>query len=604
MKKAAKKSKTPQPEITRAILREATNGRYFARGEEYFEAEFVKSLKQKDGKVYATVEGSRPYKTILWLENGAAQGQCTCPLGQDGEFCKHLVATGLTWIEAEATKGSPTKPKRIEPDDIEAWLRKQSPETLVETIMQQAMTDNEFYNVLKFKVAAELPAANTAEMRAVLRNAMTIDGFVSWRETSSYSGGVDRVLERIQDMLDDHPAEVMKLAEYGMELWEEAIQSIDDSDGCMGVILDELHKLHLDACKRAKPEPVALAEVLFGRHVNSGWDIFDGAYEVYGSVLGKAGKARYRELAEAEWKKLPRFGPGEQNETRYGRPRKIEQMMLSFAEEARDLDRIIEIMSRDLSVIYDYLAIAKRCQQAKNHELARQWAEQGLQCFPGHHDTRLHDFLADEYVHDKRPEDAVGVIWETFQAHPGLDRYQALANYAAKAKEWPEWREKALKHVRAICAPAPRDLVSRERKNGGARRSFLPQSSFPGVRSGRDHSLLVEIFLWEKDAEAAWTEARKGGCSESLWLQLAKTREKDHPEDAVAIYRRQVEPELNHKNNHSYQVAVAYLGKIHELMTGMGKEAEFKQDLLAIKTEWKRLRNFIRYVERTQWGKA
>jgi len=39
-------------------------------------------------------------------------------------------------------------------------------------------------------------------------------------------------------------------------------------------------------------------------------------------------------------------------------------------------------------------------------------------------------------------------------------------------------------------------------------------------------------------------------------------------------------------------------------MTGMGKEAEFNQYLLALKTDWKRLRNFIKYVERKKWGKA
>ena len=510
--------------------------------------------------------------------------------------------------------------KRIDPDDIRAWLDEQTHGALVETIMQQAMTDDEFYNALKFKVAAESPADNTGEMRAVIRQAMVIDDFISWRETSSYSAGVERVIERLRGLLDDgHAPEVIELVEYAMELWEEAIQCIDDSDGCMGEILDELHELHLAACRDAKPDPVALAERLFDRHVNSGWDIFSGAYEVYGSILGKPGKARYRELTGAEWAKMPRIGPGEENPERYGRGSRIESMVLSFAEESGDLDRIIETMSRDLSEPYDYLAIAERCRKAKQYDLARQWAEQGQQAFPGHHDARLHVFLADEYVRDKRPDDAAGVIWEIFQAGPGVERYQALAKYAAKAKAWPEWREKALKHVRAELSPSraprdlascrggphvPRDLVSRGRKIGLGSRSFPTQSLAPAGRAGRGHSLLVEIFLWEKDVEAAWAEAQKGGCSNALWLQLAKEREKDHPEDAVAIYRRQVEPLLQQKNNQSYHEAVAFLGKVHALMTGMGKEAEFRQDLLALKMEWKRLRNFIKYVERKKWGKV
>ena len=577
-----------KPSFTPAILRQATIAKYYRRGEEYFELELVKSPQEKAGKIYATVHGGRPYKTTLWLADGVAYGQCTCPLGRDGEFCKHLVATGLAWIEAQASGDTRQEQKPIQPADIKAWVQMQSPEKLVETIMTQAMNDDEFYNVLKFRVAAEQPAANTKEMRAVLRQAMTIRDFISWRESSAYSRGVDRVLGRVKAMLKKSPTEVMELAEYGLELWEKSIESIDDSDGCMGMILDDLHKLHLAASLLVKPDPVALADRLFDRHVNSGWDIFHGAYETYGSVLGKTGQARYRERVESEWRKLPSYGPGTKNEDRYGRSSKIDRMMLDCAEASGDLDRIIEIMSRDLSESHHFLAIARRCRTAKKHDLARQWAEQGRKAFPAHDRTGLHDFLAEEYVHDKRPEDAVGVIWETFQQSPSLDRYKALAQYTVIAKAWPEWREKALAYIR-------KDIAERKKGVGTRYYRWAPKP---------DHSLLVEIFFWEKDADTAWDEAQNGSCSELLWLQLAKTREKDHPEDAIAIYRRQVEPHLERKNNQSYQTAVDYLDKIHALMTGMGKEAEFNQYLLALKTDWKRLRNFIKYVERKKWGKA
>ena len=74
------------------------------------------------------------------------------------------------------------------------------------------------------------------------------------------------MLDRIKAMLKKFPQEVMELAEYGFNLWEEAIQLIDDSDGCMGMILDDLHKMHLEACQLVKPDPVALADLLFDRH--------------------------------------------------------------------------------------------------------------------------------------------------------------------------------------------------------------------------------------------------------------------------------------------------------------------------------------------------
>lgn len=580
-----KKKTTKNVPLTRAMLRQATNRKYFERGEEYFEADTVHSVKEKGDKVYATVHGTHPYRTTLWLENGEVTGTCTCPLGQDHEFCKHLVANGLSWIESKATKNRTTKP--IEPDDLEAWLGELSTDKLVEIIMTQAMTDDEFYSILKFQVAAESLKPNTAQMRASLHQAMVIDDFVSWRETYDYSSGVERVIAQLRNLLDDHPGEVVELVEYAMELWEEAIQSIDDSDGGMGMILDDLHKLHLLACKRAKPDSVKLSISLFNKCVNSDWDMFRGAYETYGALLGKTGKARYRKLAEEEWRKLPRIGPGKKNPERYGRSGTLESIMLAFAEDAGDLDGIIQVMRRDLSESYDYLNIAQRCKKARSYDLARQWAEQGLQAFPAHHDTRLHEFLADEYFRAKRSNDALGLIWETFEPRPSLDRYQCLARYAKKAKTSSEWREKALEHIRKNIAP--------KKRNQGRPRSRLDRAP--------DHSLLVEIFLWEKDARSAWAEAQEGGCAESLWLQLAKTRETDHPQDAALIYRRQIEPLLRQKNNQSYENAVDYLGQIHAMMIRIHKESEFKKDLLAIKTEWKRLRNFIKYVERKKWGK-
>src|SRR6266850_2028884 len=60
-----------------------------------------------------------------------------------------------------------------------------------------------------------------------------------------------------------------------------------------------------------------------------------------------------------------------------------------------------------------------------------------------------------------------------------------------------------------------------------------------------DHSLLVQIFLWEKDVEAAWREAKAGGCHDGWWLELARLREKQFPADVIPIYQKQVDTLIN-----------------------------------------------------------
>lgn len=173
-----------------------------------------------------------------------------------------------------------------------------------------------------------------------------------------------------------------------------------------------------------------------------------------------------------------------------------------------------------------------------------------------------------------------------FAAHPGDQRYRCLIKYARKTEAESAWRTKALDFIRA-------DIAEQRKKQAGRQSRW---------QRPIDNSLLVQIMVGDKDIENAWREARAGGCSELLWLQLAQAREADHPEDAIAIYRRQIEPLLRRKNNQSYEEAVAYLDRIHKLMTRLGREDEFKCDLQTLKTEWKRLRNFIKYVERKKWG--
>ncbi len=115
-----------------------------------------------------------------------------------------------------------------------------------------------------------------------------------------------------------------------------------------------------------------------------------------------------------------------------------------------------------------------------------------------------------------------------------------------------------------------------------------------------DYSLLVEIFLWEKKLADAWKEAQTGGCSDSLWLRLAKERETEYPSDAVPIYQRLVEQEIQKKNNQSYQEAVDMIGLIRKLMLGMGKEEEFRQYLAETERQHKRKRNFIGYLAKKE----
>ena len=581
--------------LTRGDLIEEAGNVYFARGKDYFERDYVHALRERDNIIRATVEGSQVYKTAISITDDEITGKCSCPLGEKGEFCEHLVATGLAYIESQKTgeKTTKKKAKPITPRVIESYLSELDTPELVDIIMKQADIDDDFYAMLKMRVAAEKAGSDTSEIRDVLREAMTIRDFISWRDTGSYIHSIDRVLDQIRTLLTPkQAAQVIDVAEYGMDLWEENIGLIDDSNGCMGMLRDELQDLHIEACNIARPDPVDLAERLAHRCIDSGWDMFYGAYESYFDILRDVGRARYREIFETEWDALPALGAGqEDSDKQYGRVSALKHTMLEFAEKENDLNLAIRVLSRDLSHPYEYLRIANHCRNARKRKLAIEWAEKGVAAFADKSSSELRSFLAEEYLHAKRPDDAMAMIWTNFKSSPTLESYKDLAGYARKLKCWDQWREKALTHIRADIDKCKAEFEREYGANNSQKRKRLPY-----WQQAPDHTLLVCIFLWEKREEDAWNEATNGGCDNYRWLDLAKVREKNHPEDAIGIYRRQVVPLIETTTNSSYQEAVEFIKKIHGLMNDLGKREDFHTWLSELKKEYKRKRNFIKYV--------
>lgn len=171
------------------------------------------------------------------------------------------------------------------------------------------------------------------------------------------------------------------------------------------------------------------------------------------------------------------------------------------------------------------------------------------------------------------------LAWRQFTGAPNLEGYRRLKEHAGRAGGWESWREKALSFVRE-------DIARRKEESG---RSCL---SYPV-----DHSELVRIFLWEGDVETAWREAKEGGCSDKLWLELAVRREEEHPEDALLIYRAKVEPTIEQKNNQAYEDARELLVKVRKLMKRMGQEQHFDEYLDSIRAEHKRKRNLVKLLK-------
>jgi uncharacterized Zn finger protein len=574
--------------LTSNHIRRWAGARSYARGERYLHENRVSALSTREGRITATVEGTYPYRVALWEDGDTIDYRCDCPVGLDGDFCKHCVAVALAWQEQQAidaSSGNRNPPKdrqtSLTMKDVHAWLLSQTKETLADMLVEAGAEDEHLNHRLLLKAAAT-QNADLATYRQVLDRAIGADEFIDYRGMYEYWRKVDETVDGIAELLNQgHADAVIELSEYALAKVERAMECVDDSDGYMSMVLNRLQDLHFAACRKAKPDPKALAKRLFQWELNGEWDTFYGAAETYAKVLGKRGRAYYRELAETEWAKVKPLKPGEDEPGKYGKRFRITQIMKSLAEQSGDIEALVAVKCRDLSLSYYFLQIAEIYKSARQTDKALEWAEKGIDAFGANADSRLEEFLADLYHRRKRHDEAMALIWPQFEAHPKLDSYRNLKKHADRSKSWTAWRARALEHVRA--------LIDKESKTKHDPWSF---NAWP------DRSLLVEIFLWEQDPEAAWSEAQAGGCRRELWLKLASLREQDHPRDALAVYRRFIEPTVKQTNNDAYAEAVKLLRRMEKLMKRLGEHRQFNDYLASLRAEHKRKRNFMKLLDK------
>jgi uncharacterized Zn finger protein len=507
-------------------------------------------------------------------------------MGADGEFCKHCVAVGLKWLEAGEPKFSEKSkgPPAVTMEDVRNYLLEQDKNALVEMLVDRAMKDDRLRQSLVIKAAKKSSKGlDLATYRRAIDDAVEPDGFIDYRSAYDYARGIEEAIDSVEELLKEgHPAEVIELAEHALKAVEKAMGSVDDSDGYMGGILERLQDLHHKACKKTKPDPEALAKRLFQWELRTDYDTFHGAAETYADVLGKKGLTVYRTLAEAEWVKVPALGPGRDDPEKYGKRFRITHIMETLARQTGDVEAVVAVMKRDLSLAYHYLQIAETYKRARQHDLALEWAERGVKAFPERTDSRLREFLAGEYHRHKRHDEAMALIWTEFTESPNLEHYRNLKAHAERLGQWEPWREKALEYLR---------------ERIGRAKTESQKDRWAWYRKA-DHSELVQIFLWEKDVEAAWREAQEGGCSNDLWLELAAKRDKDHPEDALPIYQRQIEPMLDRKSNEAYAETINLLQKVRELMVRLERKEEFANYLAKVRAAHKPKRNFMKLLDR------
>jgi uncharacterized Zn finger protein len=537
--------------VTAMSLRALAGEKSFERGKAYFASGAVASLVDSGETVKARVIGTDEYTVTLRANGRALDWDCSCPLGEEGTFCKHAVATGLAWI-ASGKHGAtgPGYTGRGEFDAIRAHLAGLDREALVELLMKQVEEDELLRS--RLRVRAVRGSADPKALKDTVRKALHTGGFVEYRGMRAFVQRAASVEDLVQGLLKDGQAALAaQIAEYAMQRGLTAYERVDDSAGSFGDLLRRIAALHLDACRAARLDGAALGKTLFEFKLRDQWGFF--AWQDYAPLLGEAGRAAYRAAAEKEWAKVPARAPGEGG--RFDSEHfQITSIMEELASEAGDIDALVAVKSRDLASAYSFLKVAEILANAGRRDEALAWAERGRAAFAQGADLRLVEFLVKEYGARKRCDDAARLAWEAYAGDPDRRGFARLKRAAKDTKDPAAWREKAF-------------AWAREGRAGSAAKRPVWRSA--------GHILLIELHLEDGDSDAALALANEHGCPEHLWTEIARAREKKHPAHAAAIYRSFVDHVVGRANNSAYDSGVDLILDVRELMRRAGETREF-----------------------------
>ena len=566
--------KTLSDVLSKETLASATFGESYGRGKRYFEQGRVKTLKESGGVLTARVRGSEWYDVELHATAGELHGACSCPVGSDGLFCKHCVATGLAWLVRQALTDAPQSVS-ASPEAVRDYLGSLCREKLVDLVMAQSQTDERLRLQLVLAVARTRPDGPDRDAIRLAIDDATRSG-EAWSEHRD-AGRIEK-LNAVLDTLDEllksgHAPAVAELAAFGLERADSVAGKMYRPGAEVQQVVSRFVFLHTKACAESGPDPEKLAKWLFEFELSSDNATHDGVYARYVGLVGEKGLAEYRRLAVAEW----RARAGKAGQPKPAGSYRAREIARHAALMTVDPGLMAEVGRQDMGILWAYDFAARECMDMGQPDKAVAWAEAGLKSSAAGVAYELHELLCEEYVRRGRVTEALNHAWAAFTERPRIESYSHLRDVARKAKQAAVWRDEALEYLRERSVrgwkSGAAEVDAEERKVCG--------------------SLIVEILLKEKNVDAAWREATAGDCDSKVWLKLARARETGHPADAIRVYQQFAERAAQAGTNDAYEEAIRYLRRAREVATRLGYPEKFREYLAGFRERYKRKKNLL-----------
>ena len=543
--------------FTEADIRQAAGDKSFERGLDYLDA--VEDLEIDGAEITASVYGNTEYRVCLAFGGERLTGDCTCPYGREGFFCKHCVAVAMCVLKMGDDLPRQMAAMQAGRQALESWLESLSKQELLAELLALLREDRDLRRCLELRAAAA--NADAVTVRRAVRKLIMLPrrGYADDTDAARYADDVHKAAAAIGDLIDaGGAADAIGITREAIEEFTEALQYVDESSGWLGDAANQLLDVHLRACQAARTEPESLGDYLA--------DLLLGDSELqpylgdYAGLLGDLGLATVRKRIAAAYAEHPTDW-------------RAKSLMEAMAKADGDVDAVIAIYAAELDNRgWNHLRIARELDEAHRGGEALDWAERGLR-EAAQPDQQLVDYLAGRYRAAGRHDDVLSLRRDRFGAERTLANYQALRGAATDSGVWPEERAEALARLgKDVYRPADR------------------------VSWGPDGPVLIDALLDDGDLDAAW-EAAEDAASDAQWLRLADASAATRPADALSVYLRAIAPLKSLTGERVYHRMATLLLSARACHETLGTMDRFAQYMTAVRLDQKRKRNLIKVLD-------
>ena len=450
---------------------------------------------------------------------------------------------------------SPRVP-RPGPDDVEALIEKLDPEDLRVIVGKASERHEDVARAVR--LAATRGSGDLSQLKAEIDRGLRTTRYLGYRESGGWAKQARPVVEAIGEAVDSSPtAELVLLVERAIGHVVKVIHKVDDSDGLIGDLARELLDLHARACDAGSADPIKLARWMV-RFRFDDQDFFEVDPVRYADALGELGLAAYRR----EVKQRVEAGFGDSFAATYAQER--------LAVLDGDAEALVGLLGGDLSRPYQFIRVAEAMAELGRDDDVLSWATRGIAETSGWQVAQLYDLAAGVHARREEDQEVLRLRRGQHQRMPSSSTYGLLRAAAEAGGVWPAER------------PAARAVLA-EHDLGG----------------------LVDVLLADGEPEAAWQVPGAHpdwDPGPQRWVRLAEAREASAPGDALDVYLRLADLQLETTGKAAYVRAVAILKKAAQAARAADRRGEFAAHLAALRETHRRRPTFIAVLDKARLG--